>query len=213
MNDRSYLSTRVAIWACLISWALYSPLIPQTVQETWAMASAGIGVMTAREEGDIVVKQVVRGGPAAQAGVRSGDIISKVNGKDTTSMTMDQVASLILGQAGTMVRLEITRKGNPMRELVIRRAPLNGRTSQWSNQPVVKHNEASCEIHDHRIVGAEDEGGLVFFVHLFHQLQYLFPGLGIKVGRRFVGQDDLRILDQRLAMATRCCCPPDSWRG
>lgn len=138
MNDRFYLSTRAAIWACFISWALYSPLMPQRCQETWATASAGIGVMIAKEEGDIVVKQVVRSGPAAQVGVRAGDIISKVNGKDTSSMTMDQVVSLILGQAGTMVHLDIVRKGDLMREVVIGRAPLDGRSSQWSSQPVAK---------------------------------------------------------------------------
>ena len=34
----------------------------------------------------------------------------------------------------------------------------------------------------------------------------------VEVGCRFIGQDQ-PVVDERRAIATRCCCPPDIWAG
>ncbi|MFN8598194.1 MAG: hypothetical protein U0559_18685 [Anaerolineae bacterium] len=41
------------------------------------------------------------------------------------------------------------------------------------------------------------------------QIEYFVRGARIEVARRFIGDDDGRIVGQRRAIATRCCCPPE----
>ena len=49
--------------------------------------------------------------PAKRAGILSGDIIIKIDGKDTKNLTMDEAAKLIRGKKGSKVVLSIDRFG------------------------------------------------------------------------------------------------------
>lgn len=63
-------------------------------------------------DGRIVVKQLVLGGPAQQAGVRVGDIITHIDGKPTKGSNFrEMVEHRLRGQAGTKVLLTIHRPG------------------------------------------------------------------------------------------------------
>lgn len=53
----------------------------------------------------------LRGSPAARAGLRSGDQIVRINGRDATALTEDQAVALLRGAAGTRVSLGIQRAG------------------------------------------------------------------------------------------------------
>ncbi len=50
--------------------------------------------------------------PAERAGVRPKDTILAVDGRDVTKMTTDQVASLVRGKAGTVVRIRFLHLGD-----------------------------------------------------------------------------------------------------
>lgn len=52
-------------------------------------------------------------GPAKEAGVKAGDIITKVDGKRTDNLPLDDAVAMIRGKAGTKVRLTIMRAGSP----------------------------------------------------------------------------------------------------
>lgn len=52
------------------------------------------------------------GSPADRAGIKPGDVIVKVDGKDTTSMPSAQVADLLKGAKGTVVTVTVNREGS-----------------------------------------------------------------------------------------------------
>ncbi|TSC65855.1 MAG: Carboxyl-terminal protease [Candidatus Doudnabacteria bacterium Gr01-1014_77] len=71
----------------------------------------GIGAEVGMKDGNVVVVAPLDDTPAKKAGILSGDIILKVDSKETTGMTLDEVVSNIRGPRGTEVQLNIFRPG------------------------------------------------------------------------------------------------------
>jgi carboxyl-terminal processing protease len=74
----------------------------------------GIGAQlegTPTKEGFIRINRPIPNGPAAQAGIKRGDLITRVDGKSVVGMTVDQAVKIIRGKAGTPVRLTVQRAG------------------------------------------------------------------------------------------------------
>lgn len=71
----------------------------------------GVGMIIQQRGNQTMVQAPFDGSPAAKAGVRPGDIISSIDGKDCTGLTTPQVADLLKGAKGTTVHLMIKREG------------------------------------------------------------------------------------------------------
>ena len=71
----------------------------------------GIGVSVAMMDDKITVLAVSDGGPAAKAGILPADVISSVNGKTVSGLTLDDVSLLLRGEEGTYVDVTILRDG------------------------------------------------------------------------------------------------------
>src|SRR5438477_9241857 len=71
----------------------------------------GIGVSIQSIDNDITAVVVFEGSPAYKKGIRSGDIISKVNGESAKGWTTEKAMSVLRGQKGTPVQIEIRRRG------------------------------------------------------------------------------------------------------
>ncbi len=89
-------------------------LTPQDVQAEQQSLSgtfAGIGVYVHQDTKtkDIVITSTIHGAPAEAAGVKHGDIIIEVNGKNVVGMDFSVVQPLIAGPAGTTVTLTVRR--------------------------------------------------------------------------------------------------------
>lgn len=70
----------------------------------------GIGVEIDLDENkELVVVAPLPGTPAERAGIRSGDIIAEINGRETAQMSLFEAASLLRGTPGTEVNLKIWR--------------------------------------------------------------------------------------------------------
>ena len=59
----------------------------------------------------ITVISALKNTPAEQAGLKSGDEILKIDGTDTSNMSIDKAISLIRGDKGTVVDLTVFRAG------------------------------------------------------------------------------------------------------
>lgn len=71
---------------------------------------AGIGVVVqASKEGFIKAIQIFEDSPAQEAGIKPGDFITKVNGKEYSALQMEEAVGEIKGKPGTEVELTILR--------------------------------------------------------------------------------------------------------
>jgi carboxyl-terminal processing protease len=71
----------------------------------------GVGIIISRRNGKVTVIAPMAGTPAAQKGLRTGDIISAVGGEPTEDRTLDEVVDLVRGPEGSTVLLTMTRPG------------------------------------------------------------------------------------------------------
>ncbi len=100
------------------------------------------GIILARRFGFPVVVAAVAGSPAAAAGVRSDDVIEKIDGDLTRSMALWELESKLSGKAGSRVHLAVVRDGKPRhRTLDIVRAswtPASPSTERIDGETVIR---------------------------------------------------------------------------
>jgi carboxyl-terminal processing protease len=70
---------------------------------------AGIGVEIEVKDGVVKVISCTEGAPAARAGIRSGDMITKIDGMPVASLTEERAVEKIRGAPNTSVKVTITR--------------------------------------------------------------------------------------------------------
>ncbi len=71
----------------------------------------GVGMIVAPRENHTVVMAPYAGAPAYNAGIRPGDVIIKVDDKSTDGLTTSEVADMLKGPKGTVVKITISREG------------------------------------------------------------------------------------------------------
>lgn len=84
----------------------------------------GIGVIISpNEDGTVTVVSPVKGSPAEEAGLESGDKILKIDGKDFNAEKINEASKAIRGKAGTEVKLLVLKnKNNETKEISVKRA-------------------------------------------------------------------------------------------
>ncbi|WP_288525833.1 S41 family peptidase [uncultured Clostridium sp.] len=71
----------------------------------------GIGIQVAFKDGKIVVISPIQGGPAEKAGIKTGDIILKVNGEQVSGNELDKAVSMMKGATKENIKLTLYREG------------------------------------------------------------------------------------------------------
>lgn len=87
------------------------PDIASREREALSGRFEGIGAYLAVRDGQPLITQPIEGSPAERAGLRSGDLILKVNGEDVRGATVDEVRTRVIGPKGTTVTLTIQHEG------------------------------------------------------------------------------------------------------
>lgn len=82
----------------------------------------GIGIYMYEDlQGNVVVLLPIEGSPALEEDLQQGDIIKKINGTECTGLDLNLVASMIKGEEGTKVELEILRGTETLNKTITRR--------------------------------------------------------------------------------------------
>lgn len=72
---------------------------------------SGIGVVMSQDQksGLVTMVQIYKESPAAKAGLKKGDILFQVDGKDVSGKKLDEIVTEIKGEKGTEVKLTVLR--------------------------------------------------------------------------------------------------------
>lgn len=95
----------------------------QNQRRTNQYVGIGVTVSYEREDG-LLIQAVTAGGPAEAAGLRAGEVITAVDGTSLAGEARYDGASLIQGEAGTAVSLEILDAGGASRTVEVKRASI-----------------------------------------------------------------------------------------
>ncbi|MCC6839619.1 MAG: S41 family peptidase [Flavobacteriales bacterium] len=109
--------------AMLESLDPYTQYIPESDLEDYRFMTTGqyggIGAMIRKKEDGVMVSEPYENYPAMKDGIRAGDRILEVDGRSTTGMGTDEVSKLLKGQAGTQVKVRISRNDQPAQDHVL----------------------------------------------------------------------------------------------
>jgi carboxyl-terminal processing protease len=101
--------------------AFIDPAAAEHRRQTDGGSYEGIGALVSMEEGRLTIVEPFEGGPADTAGLRADDIVLQVDETPIENMSIYEAIALILGPAGTEVRLTILREGEePLEVTVVR---------------------------------------------------------------------------------------------
>jgi carboxyl-terminal processing protease len=81
------------------------------LKEDQASSFYGIGVQILRHDDGVYITSVVEGTPAARAGLRYGDRIVEIDGKDARDWSSDEVSKHVRGERSKPVQMKVERAG------------------------------------------------------------------------------------------------------
>jgi carboxyl-terminal processing protease len=98
----------------------YTVFIPESEIEDYRFMTTGeyggIGSLIHKQGDYIVISEPYENSPAQKAGLKAGDKILKINDKNASGKSVDDVSTILKGQPGTNFKLVVERDGvtNPM---------------------------------------------------------------------------------------------------
>jgi len=71
----------------------------------------GLGIEVGMQDGFVLVISPIEDTPAYKAGLKSGDLIMKLDSTGVKGLTLNEAVKLMRGKAGTSIKLQVLRKG------------------------------------------------------------------------------------------------------
>ena len=103
----------------------YTEYIPEKGMQDFKLLTTGkyggIGALIRQKEDYVRIAQPYQGSPADLAGLKIGDKILAIDGKDAKGFTTEQVSSRLKGEPGSKVRVEVEHLDGSKQTAVIRR--------------------------------------------------------------------------------------------
>ena len=114
-------------------------LTPEMIREQRKLIEGqfnGVGIELRMENGHALIVAPLDGSPAKKAGLRSGEFISGVDGKNLMGLNLIQIGKLLSGTSGTRVRLTIFNPAtNSSREVTLTRTTIKVENVRWKILP------------------------------------------------------------------------------
>lgn len=107
----------------------------------------GIGTVLDTIQNNFTIVTVMANSPAEKAGIKIGDIITKVNDQDLKALTIEQVVSLIKGNAGSKVKLTIQRDGKTLEFNLVRETLKLNSLYKYPNTAIIPDDIGYIAIH------------------------------------------------------------------
>ncbi|WP_035106953.1 S41 family peptidase [Desulfovirgula thermocuniculi] len=95
------------------------------LQEQIRGSFGGLGILVGIKDEYLTVVRAYQGTPAQRAGLRQGDIITRINDQDARGLDLDTAVSMLRGPVGTKVKLTIVRKGQQPWDVELVREEIN----------------------------------------------------------------------------------------
>lgn len=92
---------------------------------------SGIGCEIGTRNNQATVLRVIPGSPAERSGLKAGDVFVAVNSESVAGKSSTDVASKVRGDAGTSVKLQMTRSVEPL-EFTITREQVSDPSVRWA---------------------------------------------------------------------------------
>lgn len=102
--------------------AYYTDEELQSTLENIEGTYCGIGaVVSSNDSGQVVIVEPYEGSPAAEAGLKVGDIILSIDGTELTGMQLEAATKLVKGKEGSSAIFKILRDGEEFEKNITRR--------------------------------------------------------------------------------------------
>ena len=147
----------------------FTPEIAQQFQEELEGTFFGIGAEIGMKNNRVVIVTPLPDSPAEAAGIRAGDFIVAIDGKETTGFSSEEAAKRIRGHEGTTVTLAIERVNTKSRvDYVITRKKIELKSvtqkilpgdimlmtvTSFNEQTIPQFNDAIAKVQEKKIKG------------------------------------------------------------
>lgn len=91
----------------------------QRLQEQTSGRYVGVGMEVTQEDGYVRVVSPIDGSPAKEAGIKSGDYITEIDGKTVLGLSLTEAVNVIRGEAGESVTLTIARMDEDPQDITL----------------------------------------------------------------------------------------------
>lgn len=113
--------------------SFFNPPEAERFQQDLSGSFSGIGAEIGIKNSILTIVAPLKGTPAETAGLKAGDAILKIDGKDSANMTTDEAVNLIRGKKGTQVTLLIFRETwTAPKDVKITRDTIKVPSIEWS---------------------------------------------------------------------------------
>jgi hypothetical protein len=100
-------------------------LCPAVWPQQPQLQPVGVGIsVEITDDGTVLIRSLVPGGPADGAGVKAGDELLAIDGRNVANVTVAQLKDVIRGGEGREVALTVRTRGTPPRTLTVKRSAL-----------------------------------------------------------------------------------------